>query len=337
LGGKFALVAEDRSVLKSGTQARAERRALLSAALIGSGVGLGLGATYLGAGMAGHAAEHARAEQMAQAVVNGYASAYLATQGEGLRTGLERYSLQPVPIPASATPQPAAVRQAAAKPRRRGELECLADAIYYEARGESPRGQAAVAQVVMNRVRHPAFPDTVCGVVFQGAGRPGCQFSFTCDGSMRRVREAAAWNRARKVAARVLAGAVLADIGSATHFHTTAVAPTWGPRMLRVSVVGAHAFYKVAPRRAPSAGAPTPPAAPSPKAVLISAPALKVPELRLVPAVLDKAVEASAQPHAPQPVEIKAKPAAAPAAEKSARTTEAAALARPPPSAAAVS
>ena len=70
------------------------------------------------------------------------------------------------------------------------ELECLADAVYYEARGETPSGQAAVAQVVMNRVRHPAFPKSICGVVFQGAyNRTGCQFSFACDGSMRRARD----------------------------------------------------------------------------------------------------------------------------------------------------
>jgi spore germination cell wall hydrolase CwlJ-like protein len=141
------------------------------------------------------------------------------------------------------------------------ELECLADAVYYEARGETPSGQAAVAQVVMNRVRHPAFPKSICGVVFQGAyHRTGCQFSFACDGSMRRARETGAWSRARKVASRALTGAMSSEVGSATHFHTVNVSPGWGPRLLRVAQVGMHIFYRFgrhgaasyAPSRLPS-------------------------------------------------------------------------------------
>lgn len=142
------------------------------------------------------------------------------------------------------------------------ELECLADAVYYEARGETPSGQAAVAQVVLNRVRHPAFPKSICGVVFQGAyNRTGCQFSFACDGSMRRARDTGAWARARKVAARALAGAGSSQVGSATHFHTINVSPGWGPRLLRVAQVGMHIFYRfgrggassLSPSRLPSA------------------------------------------------------------------------------------
>jgi spore germination cell wall hydrolase CwlJ-like protein len=142
------------------------------------------------------------------------------------------------------------------------ELECLADAVYYEARGETPSGQAAVAQVVMNRVRHPAFPKSICGVVFQGAvNRTGCQFSFACDGSMRRARDVGAWARARKVASRTLAGTIQSEVGSATHFHTINVSPGWGPRLLRVAQVGMHIFYRFgrggvsryAPSRLPSA------------------------------------------------------------------------------------
>ena len=142
------------------------------------------------------------------------------------------------------------------------ELECLADAVYYEARGETPSGQAAVAQVVMNRVRHPAFPKSICGVVFQGAyNRTGCQFSFACDGSMRRARDIGAWSRARKIATRTLAGQMPSEVGSATHFHTTNVSPGWGPRLLRVAQVGMHIFYRFgrggaasyAPSRLPSA------------------------------------------------------------------------------------
>ncbi|MGR4864863.1 cell wall hydrolase [Caulobacter sp. LARHSG274] len=133
------------------------------------------------------------------------------------------------------------------------ELECLSEAVYYEARGETPSGQAAVAQVVLNRVRHPSFPKSICGVVFQGAyTHTGCQFSFACDGSMRHGRETGAWRRAQKVAARALSGAVMTEVGAATHFHTTGVAPGWGPRLLRVAQVGMHVFYRFGGR----AGAP---------------------------------------------------------------------------------
>lgn len=123
------------------------------------------------------------------------------------------------------------------------DLECLTQAVYYEARGETPAGQAAVAQVVLNRVRHPAFPKSVCAVVFQRAFGV-CQFSFACDGSMRRGREPGAWSRARKVAGRAIAGEVMAGVGNATHFHTINVSPGWGPRMVRVQQVGLHVFYR---------------------------------------------------------------------------------------------
>jgi hypothetical protein len=124
------------------------------------------------------------------------------------------------------------------------DLACLTDAVYYEARGEGAAGQAAVAQVVLNRVRHPAFPKSVCGVVFQRAGGEGCQFSFACDGSMHHAREPGAWRRAEEVAARALDGAVMATIGNATHFHVAGVDPGWGPHLLRVAQVGLHVFYR---------------------------------------------------------------------------------------------
>jgi hypothetical protein len=91
------------------------------------------------------------------------------------------------------------------------------------------------------------FPKTVCAVVYQGAASRGCQFSFACDGSMRHGLERDAWDRARHVAARALSGVVAADIGSATHFHTTGVDPAWGGQMLRVAQVGLHVFYRFNP------------------------------------------------------------------------------------------
>jgi spore germination cell wall hydrolase CwlJ-like protein len=128
------------------------------------------------------------------------------------------------------------------------DLECLTEAVYFEARGETPAGQAAVAQVVLNRVKSPAFPKSVCGVVFQGAAdhRAGCQFSFACDGSTRRAREPDAWQRARRIATKAMSGQVTAAIGNATHFHVATVQPDWSG-LIRVAQVGAHIFYKFGP------------------------------------------------------------------------------------------
>lgn len=143
------------------------------------------------------------------------------------------------------------------------DLECLTQAAYYEARGEGRDGMQAVAQVVLNRARHPAFPKSVCGVVFQGAGRRiGCQFSFTCDGSMRARVNPVAWNRARDVASKALSGSVYAAVGNATHFHTTGVSPGWRNSLIQVSQVGSHLFYRFGGRSG-SSGAFTYAARPS--------------------------------------------------------------------------
>ncbi|HEY5711344.1 MAG TPA: cell wall hydrolase [Allosphingosinicella sp.] len=124
-------------------------------------------------------------------------------------------------------------------------LECLSQAIYYEARSQSDDGQRAVAQVVLNRVRHPAFPSSVCGVVFQGSERvTGCQFSFTCDGSMNRGIEPYAWERARRIAAAALRGSVYRPVGLAVNYHTTAINPYWAPSLTPQTVVGDHIFYR---------------------------------------------------------------------------------------------
>jgi len=128
---------------------------------------------------------------------------------------------------------------------RANALECLTSAIYYEAGQESADGQRAVAQVVLNRVRHPAFPSSVCGVVYQGSTRQtGCQFTFTCDGSMTRGRMPDSWDRAREVAKAALAGAVYAPVGNATHYHANYVFPYWAPTLAKTAVVGAHLFYR---------------------------------------------------------------------------------------------
>jgi hypothetical protein len=124
-------------------------------------------------------------------------------------------------------------------------LQCLTAAVYYEARSESFEGQRAVAQVVLNRVRHPAFPKSVCGVVYQGSKRrTGCQFSFTCDGSLGARREPAAWARARRIAGAALAGSVYGPVGHATHYHASYVQPWWAASLRRAVSVGSHVFYR---------------------------------------------------------------------------------------------
>ncbi|MCW1402158.1 cell wall hydrolase [Novosphingobium sp. MW5] len=124
-------------------------------------------------------------------------------------------------------------------------LTCLTQAIYYEAASEPDAGQRAVAQVVLNRVMHPAYPNTVCGVVFQGSERTtGCQFSFTCDGAMNRVPSRMFWLRAENVARAALSGYVYAPVGLATHYHTIAVHPYWAPKLNYLGTIGAHRFYR---------------------------------------------------------------------------------------------
>lgn len=125
-------------------------------------------------------------------------------------------------------------------------LNCLTSAVYYEAANEPDEGQRAVAQVVLNRVRSPLWPDSVCAVVYQGSERTDfkCQFTFSCDGSMARSPSTAAWARARSVAQRALAGDGYAPVGTATFYHTLAVRPTWASSVQPVAVIGAHIFYR---------------------------------------------------------------------------------------------
>lgn len=126
------------------------------------------------------------------------------------------------------------------------ERRCLAEAIYYEARSEGFAGQLAVAEVVMNRVRHRAYPDTVCGVVYQGAERnTGCQFTFACDGSMGSAPYGRGWRRSQLVAEHVLMGFARPVTRSATHYHTVAVDPFWNDSLVRTRRIGAHVFYRL--------------------------------------------------------------------------------------------
>lgn len=151
-------------------------------------------------------------------------------------------------VPVSNLANPAArpfMLNAASEADRLRSIECLTAAIYYEAAREPLDGQRGVAQVVLNRVRHPAWPSTVCGVVFEGARRyTGCQFSFTCDGSLRRAPIPELWNRIRRVAEAALSGYVYAPVGWSTHYHANYVVPYWASSLVKATTVGAHIFYR---------------------------------------------------------------------------------------------
>lgn len=123
------------------------------------------------------------------------------------------------------------------------EVDCLAQAVYYEARGESAAGQRAVAQVVVNRTRAGGFPRSICKVIHQGAGRRGCQFSFACGGALPARREAIAWARSRFVAAQVLGGAVMKDVAQAIAFHVASLGPGRDHGLRQVAHIGGHVFF----------------------------------------------------------------------------------------------
>lgn len=149
-------------------------------------------------------------------------------------------------VPFVAGPNPAArpFRFAGDVENRTRATDCLAAAVLYEA-GDDAKGQRAVAQVVLNRLRHPAFPKSVCGVVFQGSERTtGCQFTFTCDGALARAYPQPYWDRARAVAAAALAGSVYAPVGYATHYHTDWVVPYWQSSLDKIAAVDTHLFFR---------------------------------------------------------------------------------------------
>lgn len=210
-------------------------------------------------------------ERLAEPVVTQLASAEPVPTGTNAEARIERFrarmtAFQPFeallgrafgPLaslaPARSASRPAGRRVApGASP-----VACLAQAVYFEARGEPAAGQAAVAQVVLNRTRSGAHPHDVCGVVFEGAQRPGCQFSFACDRRLggRRL-DATAWARARAVAADALEGREDASLRSALNYHADSVRPRWSARLRRAAEIGRHIFYAAV---GPAAAPPAPP------------------------------------------------------------------------------
>ncbi|MBB5745064.1 cell wall hydrolase [Brevundimonas variabilis] len=269
--------------LSTDAAARADRKAplrpLTATLVLGAMVGVAVGCGWLGNTVAQATTIRAQAERIAAASSAGFTdealnaaaggldasalaiarrhdpytvagSAQRDRQAELLTARLEtlRGSTRPTglrQINLTSTPDPARPFRLGGALDQSRDLECLTQAAYYEARGEGRDGMRAVAQVVLNRVRHSAFPKTVCGVVYQGANRRvGCQFSFTCNGSMRGTVNRTAWNRARAVASSALSGDVYPAVGNATFFHTTGVAPGWRNSMIRVGQVGDHLFYR---------------------------------------------------------------------------------------------
>jgi hypothetical protein len=172
-----------------------------------------------------------------------------ATSGEqaiAVRAIGEQAKLINASLPFSAAPVQAArpfLGAGNALDHRRALL-CLTQAVYYEAGFEPIEGRRAVAQVVLNRMRHPAYPKSICGVVYQRDSTPVCQFSFVCDGSLLRAPAAGAWREAENVARAALAGYVESSVGSATHYHADYVAPRWAPMLSKVAKLGAHIFYR---------------------------------------------------------------------------------------------
>jgi len=125
------------------------------------------------------------------------------------------------------------------------QQNCLSEAVYYEARSETRSGKIGVAEVVMNRVTSKHYPSSICEVVYQGSERQtGCQFSFTCDGSMDVAPKGKAWERSQDIAALVLTGMAPKLTGKATHYHTTDVNPPWASTLRYNGQIGSHKFYK---------------------------------------------------------------------------------------------
>ena len=250
-------------------EARAKARAVVGAGALGAVMTLTFAGAYTAGGMANAADRRADITRLAEAAKGGYSEATLlgaAADFDEAALAVARrhdpYSVAGAPLRGRQTVgdirgvelpgvleqnseagdgfRPARVSQLASA----RELDCLAKGVYFEARGEGTAGMEAVAQVIVNRARHPSFPKTICGVIYQGAGKGrGCQFSFACDGSMRKGVSGPLWSRAQQIAARTLDGEVRSPVGTATFFHATRISPNW-KGLTRVATIGRHVFYR---------------------------------------------------------------------------------------------
>jgi spore germination cell wall hydrolase CwlJ-like protein len=197
-----------------------------------------------------------------RAVLDNQLSSLLAAERSGFETlsGTALAGLVALPAAKAASAKSVAAPSAAptydeawlaslARPTTGPELSCLATAIYFEARGESVKGQAAVAEVVLNRTESGLYPASICGVVNQ-TGNGGCQFSFACDGKSDRIHDKQAWDAALRISGAMISGAPRLLTDGATHFHTPAVRPDWSRRFERTAKIGYHIFYRAPIRTA---------------------------------------------------------------------------------------
>ena len=180
------------------------------------------------------------------AKANALVEATSGTAATDMRAVGEEARLLNAALPFASSPLHSAQRfvlSGGAEDERRALL-CLTQAVYYEAGYEPVEGRRAVAQVVLNRMRHPAYPKSICGVVYQGAGSGTCQFTFVCDGALYRRPAVDAWRQAEKIARAALSGYVERSVGEATHYHADYVAPRWAPMLAKVAAIGQHIFYR---------------------------------------------------------------------------------------------
>jgi spore germination cell wall hydrolase CwlJ-like protein len=148
--------------------------------------------------------------------------------------------VKPAPAPAAKSPQDVILAKLL------DEHRCLSEVMYYEARGEGRDGQQAIAEVVFHRMNTGNYGHSICAVVYEGAGRPGCQFSFTCDGELRHAKQDGPWKDSEQLAARILTGEVRLKnaTGGATNFHAISVEPDWAPTLEVTTQIGNHVFYR---------------------------------------------------------------------------------------------
>ena len=196
----------------------------------------------------------------AEPVNNPIESTQIMTHADGLVSKLaDSFLIEPVPVK---TITAKLIDNAEFQAR---EHECLSQAIFYESRSEGKDGQKAVAEVIQNRVHSKHYPNSICGVVFQGAQRrTGCQFSFTCDGSMKLAPKGKTWLRANNVAALAMTGGITPITGRATHYHTLDVLPIWSDSLVLTKQIETHKFYRTRWRERPAVSASLSVAPPSP-------------------------------------------------------------------------
>jgi hypothetical protein len=206
---------------------------------------------------------------LASLFVVGASTVFPADETVGARPVITQFAVAPLPVklesekPVEAIMNPASLVVHTAPvdlspllnqvvlERLLAEQRCLAEAMYYEARGEGVDGEKAIAEVVFHRMRASGYPHSICGVVYQrGASGRGCQFSFTCNGEMDTAKTSSAWSRAKHLAGRILTG--LVQLGDMTEdaiaFHAVAVQPGWGDHLIRTIQIGNHVFYRRATR-----------------------------------------------------------------------------------------